>query len=143
MHHEFVVVLFGLTGAASGKHKHVLVSLTITPLPLFYDPREGNSFLWPAFCKKERYNESVGRHLFHTQMRTCTHTHAHSNARINAQTQTTRSPLIRCVLLQVCAQVYETHEGARLQREECVWHPPHHSRPALWLSTPPVFTAGP
>lgn len=133
----------GSTGAASGKHKHIPVSLTITPVPSFMTPGREILLCWPAFCKKERYNETVGRHLFRTLTHTCTHTHAHSNARLKTQTQATHAPLIRCVVLQVCAQVYEAHEGARLQREECVWHPPHHSRPALWLSAPPVFTAGP
>lgn len=99
------------------QHKHILMPLTISPVHFYY-PQGGHSVGLHLHGGKD--NESAAaRSLAHF-----------------ANGFSVHRP-------QVCAQVYEAHEGARLQREECVWCSPHHSCPALWFSTPPVFTAGP
>lgn len=98
-------------------HKHIFVLLTICLVP-FYDAQEENSVDW--LSRRGKDNESTGLSFSHTLP----------------------SSFLSLVSLQVCAQVYEAHEGARLQREECVWCSPHPSRPALWFPTPSLFTAG-
>lgn len=98
------------------KHKHILVLLRIC-LVRFYYPQEESSVDW----------------------------HSRRGKIMNVWAAPSLAHFPNCCSLcrsQVRAQVYEAHEGARLQREECVWCSPHNSRPALWFSTPSVFTAG-